>query len=540
MSDSLMAALAPLFARASAHLDSNPTLRTELAAAARALAVWLDPPAVVLPPAVDRPPAVVIASPAPPPLPPPPVELPPAPSKESVIDHLVLPVPVTARSSVVLPPAHTPAPFGGDHAREFVPLPLSTVAARCRLKAAAAKLMARKAGGATDTANEEDALRKQADDIPDCGLWMFDPHGYAKPKATWEDLAGGFAVVATAAELLRLWVGNGPDLTVGQEVLTHAAEAQSMLLYAVADVGWVSRDHEQVQMFVHIRELGKQHQIYVPRFLRREDPADPKNWPNLAERLKAITAKFKPLAGSPSTNGTGTPGDPAKVRKKALDNLRFKLRKLADDPAALADEWPRVVELLDQAVTAGVPPSSLELREMLLPVYDKLPDDLTTTAGVERVFRAIELFRDSTAVANEPAEVEQVPSAEVQRAKDLLAGKELVMIGGQRRPHHVSALRQALGLGEVRWLSTPDHTSFTVFEPDIARPDVAVVVLAIRWSNHDYGEVQRYCDKYSKPLVRLRAGYNPNQVAHQLLTQAGERLAALATAAASEGFSAGL
>jgi hypothetical protein len=85
----------------------------------------------------------------------------------------------------------------------------------------------------------------------------------------------------------------------------------------------------------------------------------------------------------------------------------------------------------------------------------------------------------------------------------------------------LSALRQALGLGDVRWLSTPDHTSFTVFEPDIARPDVAVVVLAIRWSNHDYAEVQRYCDKYSKPLVRLRAGYNPNQVAHQLLAQAG-------------------
>ena len=103
-----------------------------------------------------------------------------------------------------------------------------------------------------------------------------------------------------------------------------------------------------------------------------------------------------------------------------------------------------------------------------------------------------------------------------------------------------SALRQALGLTDVRWLSTPDHTSFTFFEPDIARPDVSVVVLAIRWSNHDYAEVQRYCEKYGKPLVRLRAGYNPNQVAYHILSQAGERLAALAKAAASEGFSAGL
>ncbi len=530
MSDSLVAALAPLLARAATFLEKNPDLRGEFATAARAFAAWAEPP----PPT----PTVELVVVSPPVVVPPPVEAPAAP-RESVLDQLVLPLPISARSSVVLPPAHTPAPVG-DHGREFVPLPLATVAARCRLKAAAAKIMARKATGVTDTATEEETLRTQAEQIPDCGLWMLDPHGYPKSKAVWDDLAGGFQVVAAAADLLRAWVGNGPEIAVGQEVLTHAAEAQSMLLYAVADVGWVSRDHEQVQMFVHIRELGKQHQIYVPRFLRREDPADPSHWPNLAERLKVLSGKFKPVAGVPSANGS-LAGDPAKVRKKALDNLRFKLRKLADDPAGLGDEWPRVVELLDQAVTAGVPPSNLELRELLLPVYDKVPDDLPTSVGAERVFRAIELYRDSQAVAAlEPPEVEHTPSAEVMRAKELLTGKELVLIGGQRRPHHVSALRHALGLADVRWLSTPEHTSFTFFEPDIARPEVSAVVLAIRWSNHDYAEVQRYCDKYGKPLIRLRAGYNPNQVAHQLLTQAGERLAAMATAAASDGFSAGL
>ncbi len=540
MSDSLLAALAPLLTRAAAFVEANPVLKAEVATAARALVAWAEPPAptvALAPVVVPVEPVAVHAPPVITPVVPPVVELPTAP-RESVLDQLILPVPISARSSVVLPPAHTPAPVG-DHSREFVPLPLATVAARCRLKAAAAKIMARKATGVTDTAAEEETLRTQAEVIPDCGLWMLDPHGYPKSKAVWDDLAGGFQVVAASADLLRVWVGNGPEMAVGQEVLTHAAEAQSMLLYAVADVGWVSRDHEQVQMFVHIRELGKQHQIYVPRFLRREDPADPKNWPNLAERLKALSARFKPITGMPSANGTPA-GDPVKVRKKALDNLRFKLRKLADDPSALGDEWPRVVELLDQAVSAGVPPSSLELRELLLPVYDNVPDDLPTTVGAERVFRAIELYRDSQAAAVEPPDAPPTLSAEVMRARELLAGKELVLIGGQRRPHHVANLRTALGLADVRWLSTPDHTSFTFFEPDIARPDVAAVVLAIRWSNHDYAEVQRYCDKYGKPLIRLRAGYNPNQVAHHLLTQAGERLAAMAKAAASEGFAAGL
>lgn len=533
MSDALLAALAPLLARAAAYLRQHPEFRGELAATARAVAAWAEFEPAAPPPEPAK--VAVVPPVAPPPLA---VELPPAPPRESVLDQLILPVPVAARTSVLLTPHPTPAPVG-EHGREFVPLPLATVAARCRVKGAAAKLMSRKAAGGTVPAAEEDDLRVQADAIPDCGLWMLDPHGYPKSKAVWDDLAGGFQVVATAADLLRAWAAGGPDLAVGQEVLTHAAEAQSMLLYAVADVGWVTRDHEQVQMFVHIRELGKQHQIYVPRFLRREDPADPNRWPDLLERLKGLLGRFKPVAGGPGVNGVA--GDPVKVRQKALGNLKFKLKKLADDPTALSDEWPRVVELLDQAVSAGVPPSNLELREMLLPVYDHVPDDLPTSPGAERVFRAIELYRDSqSSAAGDHPDDEPVPSAEVLRVRELLAGKELVLIGGQRRPHHVANLRRTLALADVRWLSTPDHTSFTVFEPDIARADVAVVVLAIRWSNHDYAEVQRYCDKYGKPLVRLRAGYNPNQVAHHLLTQAGERLAAVAQAAASDGFSAGL
>ncbi len=525
MSDSLIAALRPLFAQLTAHLDGKPELQGQLAAAARAFADWVE---------VGRPLAIEVpaAEPAAPPPPtPPPVEV----RHESVLDQLVLPIPIAPRPTApVLPPAYTPPP--GEHGRDFIPLPLATIAARCRVKAGAAKVQAKRAAGAAaDTHADESALRKQAEVYPDCGLWMFDPDGYPRSKAVWTDLAGGYEVCAAAADLLRAWAGSGPDMQHGQEVLTAAAEAQSMLLYAVADVGWVSRDHEQVQMFVHIRELGKQHQIYVPRYLRREDPAEPARWPDLADRLKAIAGRYGSFGNGSGVMSAAT--DPAKVRQKALGNLKYKLKKMADDPAGIADEWPRVVELLDQAVTAGVPPSSLEFREILLPVYDQVPPDLSTTPGVERVFRAVELYRDTqAAAAAEPPPLEDTPSAEVTKVADWLRGKEVVFIGGLRRANHVSALKRAFGLADVRWLSTPEHTSFTAFEADIVRPEVAVVLLAIRWSSHDYAEVRQFCDRSGKPLVRLPTGYNANQIAHQITTQAGERLAAVA----GDGFSAGL
>ena len=55
---------------------------------------------------------------------------------------------------------------------------------------------------------------------------------------------------------------------------------------------------------------------------------------------------------------------------------------------------------------------------------------------------------------------------------------------------------------------------------------MALVLLATRWVSHDYQNVRRYCDQYGKPLVKLPAGYHPNQVAHQILAQAGHRLRA--------------
>jgi hypothetical protein len=85
-------------------------------------------------------------------------------------------------------------------------------------------------------------------------------------------------------------------------------------------------------------------------------------------------------------------------------------------------------------------------------------------------------------------------------------------------------LKTALGLKDLIWIETREHQSIEGFEPAIARPDVAVVLLAIRWSSHAFGDVKRYCDRHGKLLVRLPGGYNPNQVAAQILSQGSGQL----------------
>ena len=106
----------------------------------------------------------------------------------------------------------------------------------------------------------------------------------------------------------------------------------------------------------------------------------------------------------------------------------------------------------------------------------------------------------------------------------MLGGRSIVLIGGNRRRDSQDALRKAFGLESVIWIETKEHQSIHAFEPQIARPEVVLVLLAIRWSSHAFGDVRHLCEAHGKLLVRLPGGYSPNQVAAQILAQCSEQL----------------
>src|ERR1700677_2759594 len=106
-------------------------------------------------------------------------------------------------------------------------------------------------------------------------------------------------------------------------------------------------------------------------------------------------------------------------------------------------------------------------------------DDLPPGFGL--VLREIDRFLVGRMSLHEAA-VAGMPTAEVAEATRLLKGKSVVMIGGSRRPGAYEALKTALGLKELVWIETREHESIDRFGSHVARPDVALVLLAIRWS----------------------------------------------------------
>ncbi|WP_293912174.1 hypothetical protein [Deinococcus sp.] len=105
-----------------------------------------------------------------------------------------------------------------------------------------------------------------------------------------------------------------------------------------------------------------------------------------------------------------------------------------------------------------------------------------------------------------------------------LSGRTILMIGGGvDNPAHVQRCQDA-GLS-VRWRNYKHGESHWKLASEIRQPDVAVVVVAVRWSSHDSVLLRPLCAEYGKAFVMLKAGYGVNTLASEVAAQLGLQVA---------------
>jgi hypothetical protein len=397
---------------------------------------------------------------------------------------------------------------------------LPELAARFRLKAEGTRwagLRQRMMKGKCDFVREieprDREMLERGKALTGCSLWMCTRSAPVPTDlARYDHLAGCFEAGASIAALLAEMSETSVREEEFEQALRLAAETQSALRVAVTGIG-ADSDSDQQKLFRWVRATAGKHQVWIERYMRQEDPADPSRWPELLERARQIEDILQSLRNRD------------KRRRKLFSKVRYLSRRLGEESKAdRGDDWSNLFDAVEELVQDSLPPSNSELRDLLLPVLDHIPDTLEPPRGFQLAVREIDRYLASRADLTAET-IAEVPTDSVRRAADLLRGRTLVLIGGVRRPESAEALEQALSLKELLWLEGREHSSYYTFEPEIARPDVVAVLLAIRWSSHGFGEVKDFCDRYGKPLVRLPGGYNPNQVAHQILIQIGERLA---------------
>jgi len=391
---------------------------------------------------------------------------------------------------------------------------IEEIEARCRRKADAARWSAERLrrireGNAFEVENPpaDQETIAWVGRITDCFYWMNPIEGAEQADiALFDDLAGCFETVAEALLLVRGTLKERPGNPKSLErALPLLAEAQSALRAAVQRFR-APDDPDQLEVFEWLKTTAARHHVYIKRFMRVDDLASPSRWPDLVARIESLAT-----------------GDQVSRRiRSQIEQLQEHQKRIGSDDGTVHC-WQALIGTVDEMVAEGVPPSNREIRELLLPVIEKLPERQDLPAGFRLVLRELDRFLGTrSSPARSP--VSHEPAAEVKEVARLLAGRSIVLIGGNRRREAQQSLERSLGLRDLVWIETKEHQAVDAFEPLIARADVALVLLAIRWSSHAFGDVKQFCDRHGKPLVRLPAGYSPNQVAAQIIAQCSGQL----------------
>ncbi len=389
---------------------------------------------------------------------------------------------------------------------------LASLEARSRRKAEAARWAAecqRRIREGADFHGAGDPLDEQmagwARKLTDGLYWMSSQTAStALEISILDDIADCFETLAESIALVQEAQCRGKSF---ERALKYLAEAQSAARRALQKVD-IADDQDQESVHEWIRTTAARHRIYLGRHMRADDLADPAGWSALLARIEEARS-----------SGHRTP-----LQVSRLDRIRHHSELIKEGKQGDQD-WPAIIQMVSELVMDGMPPSARELRELLLPIIDLVPELEDPPRGFRLVLREIDRF-----LAARPlpvgTSVHHEPAAEVKEVARLLGGRSVVLIGGMRRREAQQTLQRSFELDSLLWIETKEHQAVETFEPMIARPDVALVLLAIRWSSHAFGEVRHLCERHDKPLVRLPGGYSPNQVAAQILAQSSEQLRA--------------
>jgi hypothetical protein len=242
----------------------------------------------------------------------------------------------------------------------------------CRFAAFRRRLLARGADPTTEIDPRYRELVGRAKALNGCYAWPLDSNRQLPGDNELELLARCYENVAFGVEIAQRFVSSRGSAGVPtSELLYLLAETQSALRAALGATD-LRNDEDQIQTYIWVKEQAYDQEIYVSRFMRMEDPADPLIWADLRKRLEAF-----------AQNISSDPAD-EEQRRELLARLRGGFEGLAEGEPP-SEAWGEILGVLDEWVEAGRPAASRELCQMLIPWSDRLPEDIEPSEPATRV-----------------------------------------------------------------------------------------------------------------------------------------------------------
>lgn len=407
-------------------------------------------------------------------------------------------------------------PTNGHLQRDEVDLAL--LARRSRLKAASCRLYVRRRAASDDPAAEQEVLAsmnqmiEQAKSLRDCFLWVFWRYEEQPEDDRLEVIARNYEALAESAELCEAIVRSptGVRQTHVEQAFQMMAEADSALRLALKWTWLTSPDMDQDEAHTWLRQQTRERQVFVPHYMKVSDPADPHRADTLLGEIRSLSAHLSQRKAAASRV------------ESVLNRLRYHARRLPAEGAGDAHDCGRINDCVEDLLDLGLEPDDTRLRDALRGLsIESFPTDAPAGPGVRTVFAATAGDLDIQTQGS----IEPRWSTRVAEARELLKGSSIVVVGGERRPDAVDRLKDAFALANVEWMSLTEHASAAPLRAPIMRRETRLVVVLTKLTGHLHAdEARAYAREAGVPFVTMPAGYNPEQVAEQVLVQAGERL----------------
>jgi len=420
----------------------------------------------------------------------------------------------------------SPSPFAEPASATTAEVDLEVVENRCRLKAESCRLAVERRAAAWDPVSEPETLARlkqmiaRAKLLPNCYLWAFRREEQQPGDDVMLQIAMSYDAQADAVSLARRLVEGAVKTKPEEEseILHLLAESNSALRVALTRTWLTKDDSDQFEIHLWLRRETDQRRIFVGRHMTVADPADPANAAALRERIKRLRLCIDGRANR------------AKETKNGFNRIKYHAKKIAKNGTHdSSEDWAKIAESVAMLTASGITVGDHRIAEALGPEAAALwhpghePDSGPLAAVVERALALADAPEADTEDDVSPEAREWSPS--VLEVRELLRGKRIVIVGGERNGAAADRFVEAFELAEAEWVELLEHGPGGPMRAPIQRPDTAIVLVIIKLTGHLHAdEARAFASAAGKPCIHLSAGYNPERVAKAVLEQASTRL----------------
>ena len=405
---------------------------------------------------------------------------------------------------------------------------LSLVATRCRLKAKSCRHQILRQHQQRETREELESrqlmneLIAQAKTMDDCFLWMFFRDKPTTADAELETIARCYEAVAEAADLCGHLepIDQQRDREAVGEALQLLSTSCGALRVALGATWLTQPDIDQDEVHHWLKLVTAEHGYHVRRHMQLDDPADPR-----ADGPEAAREAREKLAGLREQRAQRDRGQ--RLFKKAMyhaDRAREITRSPYDQEPPIHD-CTRVNQAIDELASMDPPQLEAMLQQLAVAIApDDFPMGVRPHALLEGASKRSQTHAKPRAeVVVEPRE--RVWSEGVRSVREMLRGGKIVIVGGEPRREAIDRISRAFELDGVEWPTLAEHGIAEPMRAPIEDQSTKLVVILIKLTGHEHADRAReFARRAGVPVVHMPAGYNPEQIAAEVLKQVSEQL----------------